>query len=298
MKVLILGKGGQLAQALQARAPDGRTLNSLSHKELDITDFKALALCIEQLMPDVIINAAAFTQVELAQTAYPSALNINGAAVEQLAKLACQQGIKLIHPSTDYVFDGEQTTPYKVNHSPNPINAYGMSKFVGEQAILEHARQQSSAGKLTIVRTSWLYGPNQSNFVDTILALMASKGSLDVVADQFGSPTYSMTLADFIWQLVAQKHVAPIYHWADAGQCSWYEFAKEIQTQALQLGLLTNAIPIRAISSEQYPSKLKRPKYSVLDTQASHLLLEPTSWQSQLTQCLRMRLEQARGTNT
>lgn len=291
MKLLILGKSGQLAQALQARAPDGITLNSLSHQELDITDFKALALCIEQLMPDVIINAAAFTQVELAQTAYPLALSINGAAVEQLAKLACQHDIKLIHPSTDYVFDGEQTTPYKLNHAPNPINCYGMSKFVGEQGILKYAPQKASAPQLTIVRTSWLYGPNQGNFVDTMLALMASKGSLDVVADQFGSPTYSMTLADFIWQLVAQKHLAPIYHWADAGQCSWYEFAKEIQTQALELGLLAKAIAINPIASEQYPSKLKRPKYSVLDTQASHQIRQPRSWQSQLKLCLQARLK-------
>jgi dTDP-4-dehydrorhamnose reductase len=294
MKVLILGKGGQLAQALLATAPKGIFLNSISRYELDISDFKALAFCIEQLMPDVIINAAAFTNVELAETSYPSALSINGAAVEQLAKLACQQGIRLIHPSTDYVFDGEQATPYGISHCPNPINAYGMSKYVGEQGILKYAQQKTLEGQLTIVRTSWLYGPTQGNFVDTMLALMASKDAISVVNDQYGSPSYSMALANFIWQLAAKKQLAPIYHWADAGQCSWYEFAKEIQTQALQLGLLTKAIPVNPITSKQYPSKLKRPKYSVLDTQASHSICQPKSWQSQLTQCLLMRLKQTK----
>lgn len=285
----MLGRGGLLASALETTKAQTITLRALCHQQLDITDSQALAANINQFSPDIIINAAGFTQVEAAEKKPKLAFAVNGDAVEHLAKLALEHRIKLIHVSTDYVFDGAQVRPYACNSLPRPLNQYAASKRAGEIGLLKYA-VQAPKGLLSFVRTSWLYGDGQGNFVDTMLRLMQTKEELNVVRDQYGSPSYVIDLACFIWQLSAEKPLLPIYHWADSGQCSWYEFAVEIQSQALHLGLITRAIPIKPITSEQYPSILKRPKYSVLDTSASHALRQPKPWQQQLNVYLKWRL--------
>jgi dTDP-4-dehydrorhamnose reductase len=279
--VIILGAKGQVAQALLASKPSDMNVIALSRNELDITNVPKLVQCLQALTPQIIINAAGFTQVELAEQECELATLINSAAVSELAQLAKQRGARLIHLSSDYVFDGNKHSPYLCTDSPNPINHYGLSKRQGELGILAH-----NDTKLTIVRTSWLYGGQGRHFVDSMLNLMRTKETLSVVADQYGSPTYVLGLANFIWSLCHVKSFSPIYHWSDSGVCSWFEFAVEIQRQALQLGIIEQPIPIIPISSTCYSSTVNRPAYSALACDDSTQLCLVKPWQTQLTQYL------------
>ncbi|WP_445947006.1 SDR family oxidoreductase, partial [Shewanella sp.] len=198
-------------------------------------------------------------------------------AVAQLALLAKQQAARLIHLSSDYVFDGRKNSPYLCSDTPSPTNHYGHSKLEGERGVLSLHNPNSC-----IVRTSWLYGGQGPHFVTTMLNLMQTKDELKIVADQRGSPTYVVGLAQFIWALCQMKTLSSIYHWSDMGVCSWFEFAVEIQRQALTLGILKQPISLLPISSEQYPSKITRPAYSALECQNSSAIYPATPWEIQL----------------
>lgn len=269
MNILITGAAGQLGRELIARAPANDTLVSHDRGTLDLADEQSISAALEQARPELIINAGAYTQVDAAEENRGLAAAVNGQAVAQLAEYARSANAGLIHFSTDFVFHGDQTTPYATAAATQPINAYGESKLAGEQALLATVPQQS-----VLIRTAWVYSIYGNNFVHTMLRLMRERESIIVVSDQVGSPTSAAGLAEFVWQVVAretidQEGMHGIYHWTDAGVASWYDFAVAIQDIALELGLLDRQIPVQPCSSAQYPTAATRPHYSVLDKSAT-----------------------------
>ncbi len=282
MNILISGAAGQLGRELYACAPAAYKLTSHDRTTLDLADTDSIAAALEQARPDVIINAGAYTQVDAAEENRHLAAAINGEAVAQLAEYAKTAGARVIHFSTDFVFHGDQTTPYATAAATQPINAYGESKLQGEQALLAKIPQQS-----VLIRTAWVYSTYGNNFVHTMLRFMRERESIIVVSDQVGSPTWAAGLAQFVWQVVDRPEMYGIYHWTDAGVASWYDFAVAIQDIALQLGLLDRQIPIQPCSSEQYPTAAKRPHYSVLDKSATVAAgFAPRHWRHSLRDML------------
>ncbi|MBE0459357.1 dTDP-4-dehydrorhamnose reductase [Pseudoalteromonas prydzensis] len=259
MNVLIIGKNGQVAWELQQTCPSHISAHALGRNEINITDPQSIELVIEQLKPAVIINASAYTAVDKAESEQDAAYLINATAVEYLAKAANQHGIRLLHISTDFVFDGTKNTPYQVDDQTNPINVYGASKLAGELAIKAHCPTNSA-----IVRTSWVYSSHDNNFVKTMLRLMAEKDELNVVSDQIGCPTNANSLAKYLWQLAEQDTLEPIYHYSDLGVASWYDFAVAIQSIALEQGILSKKIVIHPIPSSDYPTPAIRPFFGLL----------------------------------
>lgn len=262
MKVLITGANGQLGQQLQRTKPKHITLLTTDQNSLDITQSEQVSAYLIKHQPQVIINTAAYTAVDKAESDSEQAYAINHLALETLAREAANRSIYLLQVSTDFVFDGTQSTPYLPNARPNPLSVYGESKLAGEQVIQEYCKSAC------IVRTSWLYSVYGNNFVKTMLRLMAERDTLSVVADQVGSPTWAQTLALTLWHFVNTQPNG-IYHCADNGVASWYDFAVAIQEQALQAGLLTKAIPLKPIRTQDYPTPARRPAYSVLDKQTT-----------------------------
>lgn len=259
MDVLIIGKNGQVAWELQQSCPSHITAHALGRNEIDITDPQSIELVIKKLRPVVIINASAYTAVDKAESDQDEAYLINATAVEYLAKAASQHGIRLLHISTDFVFDGKKNTPYKVDDQTNPVNVYGASKLAGERAIKTHCPTDSA-----IVRTSWVYSSHGNNFVKTMLRLMAEKDEINVVSDQIGCPTNANGLARFLWQLAEQESLEPIYHYSDLGVSSWYDFAVAIQEIAFELKILPKKIVIHSIQSSDYPTHATRPVFTLL----------------------------------
>ena len=253
MKVMLTGANGQLGQELvcQLKATSFSVF-SFTKTELDITDELKVQKVVGEIQPDVIINAAAFTKVDLAESEETLAYNINGFAQRNLAVAAEKVGAKICYVSTDYVFDGTGEVPYKEYDECNPLGVYGKSKYIGEQLT------QSLSSKYFIVRTSWVYGEYGSNFVKTMLKLAETRNELGVVQDQIGSPTYTVDLAEFIIKLINTDKFG-IYHCTNSGSCSWYEFAKAI-FEELEL-----RIKVNPLKTEQYPTPAERPHYSVLD---------------------------------
>lgn len=288
MKVLIIGARGQLGWELQRTVPDGipapicMDVADEGETRLDITDAAAVEERIGTIAPDVIINSAAYTAVDAAEDNEALAFAINEAGAANLARAAKRSGCRIIHTSTDFVFDGQQTTPYAPDDAPNPLGVYGHSKLAGESAVLE------SGANAAIIRTAWLYSAHGGNFVKTMLRLMREKDELGVVGDQRGSPTWARSLATAIWRLVERPQLQGIYHWCDAGVISWYDFAAGIQEEAVGLGMLDRAIPINAITTADYPTPAARPAYSALETTgtAAALDLKQTPWREALREML------------
>ena len=218
----------------------------------------------KQLNPAVIINASAYTAVDKAEYEQDEAYLINTTAVELLARAATKHSIRLLHISTDFVFDGAKNTPYTVDDKTNPINVYGASKLAGEQAIKAHCPVNSA-----IVRTSWVYSSHGNNFVKTMLRLMAEKEQLNVVSDQIGCPTNAKGLAQFLWQIAERETLDPTYHYSDLGVASWYDFAIAIQDIAFEQGKLEKKIPIQPIPSSDYPTPAARPMFSLMQQNLS-----------------------------
>ncbi len=258
MKILLTGANGQLGSELQATCPEHISLIPTDYTSLDITQPEQVKAALDTHQPDVIINAAAYTAVDKAETDVERAYAINHLAAVTLAQEAHQRGIYLLHISTDFVFDGLQSTPYACDAAAHPLGVYGASKLAGEQAVQKHCPAAA------IVRTSWLYSAYANNFAKTMLRLMAERDSLGVVADQIGTPTWTHTLADTLWSFIVQKPQG-IFHCADNGVASWYDFAVAIQEEALALGLLDRAIPVRPLRTAEYPTPARRPTYSVMD---------------------------------
>lgn len=288
MKTLIVGKNGQLGRELVARAPQGWQVTALGSGEMDIRDREAVSRVIDDLRPAVVINAAAYTAVDRAESEPDLAYELNGHGVAHLAEAARSVAAQFIHISTDFVFDGRNSTPYLPGDRTNPVSVYGASKLEGERLAAAFCGSEA-----LIVRTSWLYGAHGRNFVTTMLTLMAERDELRVVADQIGTPTWTGGLADAIYVFAGRDDVSGVQHWSDAGVASWYDFAVAIQEEALALGMLQRAIPVVPIRTEEYPTPARRPAYSVLDKSETWRLLGATAphWRV----CLREMLQELKG---
>lgn len=266
LRVLVVGSG-QLGLCLCDDKPASIEVKATNHEQLDVTDAGDVHNVLSEFRPDWVINCAAYTAVDNAEKDSEQAFLVNEQGARNLAATCKKIGAKFIQVSTDFVFDGEKSTPYEPEDSPNPLSVYGSSKLAGELAA---CRELNST---VVVRTSWLYSPYQNNFVKTMLQLMQSKQELKVVCDQIGSPTSAHALARYLWQLVSQNATAVTLHYSDAGVASWYDFAENIQRQALSAGILERRIPIFDIPASQYEMPAKRPSYSVL--QQSQGLYKP-----------------------
>lgn len=282
MNVVIIGKKGQLAWELQKTAPRGMHITALASADLDITDGEAVHETLQTLRPAIVVNAAAYTAVDKAESEAEQAFQVNETGVKNIASACKALSARVVHVSTDFVFDGSQTTPYQPQDATNPINVYGASKLAGEQGLLQLLPDS------VIVRTSWVYSAHGNNFVKTMLRLMAEKPKLGVVYDQVGTPTWANGLARWIWAVAQKPEVSGIHHWTDAGVTSWYDFAVAIQELGLAKGLLEREIPIAAIPASQYPTPAKRPSFSVMDkSTAEHVSgIATVHWRKQLTKMM------------
>jgi len=256
-KALVLGgRTGMLGQSLiGALDAAGWETVAQSRDEVDALDFGALDDYILQHKPDVVFNAIAYTQVDRAEDEPEQAYRLNRDLPAALGRMAGKQGFRLVHYSTDFVFDGRGSQPYTLSDEPNPTSVYGKSKLAGENALL-----RAGLPGLLILRTAWLFGPGRKNFVLTILTLAKNREQLGVVHDQVGSPTYTVDLAKNSVALLEKQGAQGIFHLVNSGQASWCELAAEAVNLA---GLRCS---INAITSEEYPTKATRPAYSVLST--------------------------------
>ena len=268
---LITGGNGQLGTELSKRLPDAI---STDVNDLNITDaYEVRRFCAENKI-DTIINCAAYTSVDNAEVNKNIAKLINAVGPYNLAKT----GAKIVHISTDYVFDGTWHKPYTTDDKPNPVSVYGKTKLMGEKAVLDNARVA------TIIRTAWLYSPYGNNFVKTMRKLGAEKKSINVVADQIGTPTYAADLAAAIVKILPQMNEQNrgVYHFTNMGVCSWYDFATEIMAQS---GL---DCVVNPINSSEYPTRATRPFYSVLDKSKIQKTfgIEIDHWKKSLQKCI------------
>ncbi|MGR5269849.1 dTDP-4-dehydrorhamnose reductase [Vibrio astriarenae] len=291
MRIIVTGKGGQLAWELEQTKPEHVELISLGIDELDITNAAQVNEALVSHSPDVVINAAAYTAVDKAETDTETAYAVNQHGSENLAQACKAIEARLVHVSTDFVFDGTKTTPYQPDDQPNPINVYGDSKLQGDLKVDEILGSQG-----TIIRTAWVYSANGNNFVKTMLRLMAEKEQLGIVYDQVGTPTWAKGLAKMIWQLVegqgtrgkVQEEQAEVLHWTDAGVASWYDFAVAIQELAIEKGMLEKEIPVRPIPASAYPTPAKRPSFSVIDKTTAEQAsgVQTVHWRKQLSKMM------------
>jgi dTDP-4-dehydrorhamnose reductase len=281
-KVLLIGADGQLGRLMAQMKPENISLHSCTRENLDITDQAAVKKIIEQISPNIIINTAAYTAVDNAEKDQKTAFRVNADAVANIAQSANEK-TRIIHISTDFVFSRTSTRPYTPEDLTCPVSVYGESKLAGEQALLTFHPNNS-----IIIRTSWLYSSLTKNFVTTMLTLMGSRDELNVVNDQYGSPTSALNLAKIIWDLACVESAQGIYHWSDSGVITWYDFAVEIQKQARQLGILHSDINIKPIPTSAFPTPATRPEYSALDCSKTEVLLgqSTAAWQDQLHQVL------------
>jgi dTDP-4-dehydrorhamnose reductase len=232
-----------------------------SDREVDIGDFKFLKAFSRGKKISWIINCAAYTAVDQAEIESAAAFRVNAAGVENLARLAAGLGARLVHFSTDYVFDGRSHRPYGENDQPRPISQYGLSKWQGEKLLTTIWQS------IFIFRVSWLYGVFGNNFVNTMLKLFREKNEVHVVNDQLGSPTYAQALAGNIVRLIgADSERYGLYHYCDSGAISWYDFAVQIMARALEHNLLQKKIPLLAIATADFPTRVVRPAYAALDS--------------------------------
>ena len=256
MKVLVLGANGQLGYEFLNFLKDKAEVFPFNHAQLDVLSFLGLSKVISEISPDVVINCAAYTKVDQAEKELTLAYKINAIGARNVSFTSLKAKSKIVYFSTDYVFDGIKGAPYNEFDIPNPISVYGKSKLLGEYYTKEHNPDH------LILRISWLYGINGSNFVKTIIKLSKEKSELRVVNDQVGTPTYTLDVVKQTWQLI-QKDSIGLYHSANIGQTTWFEFAKRI-VEKLKL----NA-KVKPIKTEEFPALAKRPSFSVLE---NHLL--------------------------
>lgn len=279
--ILVTGANGQLGNELQrlgAVSPHNYLFTDVA--ELDITNAEAVAQAVAQTHADVIVNCAAYTNVEKAEDDQPTAALINCTAAENLASAAKRFGATLIHVSTDYVFDGTAHTPYDELSPTCPVSVYGRTKLAGEQAVV------NSGCKHLIFRTSWLYSSFGNNFLKTMLKLTAEREELNVVFDQIGTPTYAGDLALAIFAIIEGERLEGnegLYHFSNEGVCSWYDFAVEIASAAGH-----DKCSIRPCHTSEFPTKAQRPAYSVMDkTRVKTTFdIEIPHWRESMLYCL------------
>ncbi|MDD3408197.1 MAG: dTDP-4-dehydrorhamnose reductase, partial [Methanobacteriaceae archaeon] len=250
MRILITGASGMLGHDLQ-RTLKNHELILYNSKNLDITNKNLVSEKINEMKPDILINSAAYTNVDDCETNYEEAHKVNALGPKNLATVCKDLKIPLVHISTDYVFDGKKTEPLKENDNLGPQTAYGKTKLEGEQFI------QKILDEYFIIRTAWLYGCEGNNFVKTMLNLSKSHNEINVVNDQIGSPTFTYDLAKGISEIIKTDKYG-VYHLTNSGSCSWYEFSKEI------FKLANINVKVTPVTTEEFPRPAPRPKYSVL----------------------------------
>ena len=281
-RALVLGAGGQLGRALVDAAPAHISVTGLTRAECDIANREAVEGCLNQLDPQVVINAAAYTAVDDAEENPELAFATNADGPGYLAAACARAGVRLLHVSTDFVFDGGTDSPYPTDATPAPLGVYGDSKLRGENRV------QASGADHAILRTSWVYAAAGRNFVLTMLRLMQERPVVRVVNDQTGAPTMATGLAGICWSLALHREAHGIFHWSDAGEITWYDFACGIRDDALSLGLLTEPVTVEPITTAAFPTKAKRPPYSVLDARdtAAALGIAQRPWREALRDML------------
>jgi len=280
LRILVTGANGQLGREIrQLSANHELRFFFLSKQELDISNRTAVEICFSSNKPDYCINCAAYTAVDRAETEREKAFLINAEGVGTISKACLDSGTRLIHISTDYVFDGKSSQPYSEDEAVKPSTIYGESKARGERAIL------GSEVDAIIIRTSWLYSEFGNNFVKTMLRLMSERNEIRVVNDQWGSPTYAKDLGEVVLNIIANSNVVwkkGIFHFSNLGITNWYEFALAIKELA---GMNCRVLPIPTV---EYPTLAQRPPYSALDTKKivevfdAHL----RPWKESLSECL------------
>lgn len=286
MLILVTGGSGQLAKSIQSLVIKNKTNHDfifISRSELDLADLQSVRSYFNKNKFDLIINCAAYTKVDKAETDQEQANLVNHLAVEKISEIAKKNNTRLIHISTDFVFDGNQSKPYLENDSTSPLNIYGATKLAGENAILSIMKFNA-----IIIRTSWVYSEYGNNFVDTILRLIKKKKELHIVSDQIGSPTFATDLAQVILFIVTSEKLnsknlaTEVYHYSNEGKCSWYDFTKEIVNIS---GLKCN---IKPINTKDYPAQAERPKYVVMSKKKiiQEFDLKINFWQDSLKHCI------------
>jgi len=298
MRILVTGKNGQLGRSIQKIVnTNNKIYNNQNSNEFIFVGRKDLDLSSESNIShyfinnkfDIIINCAAYTAVVKADEEPELATQVNHLAVKQLASIATKQQARLIHISTDYVFDGESNKPYLETDIPNPINVYSRTKLYGEKAL-----QKVMPMNALVIRTSWLYSEYRNNFVKTILKLGKERNELNVVSDQIGSPTYAADLADAILEIIKhkefieEKQETQIYHYSNEGGISWYEFAKEI------FKIERIDCKVNPIKTQQYQTPIKRPRNTLMnkDKIVGVFNIKISSWKSSLNTCMKILKKQ------
>lgn len=281
MRLLVTGSNGQLGSEIKELASDYRDHDFFftSRENLDICNKEAVKEFLISNRIDAVINCAAYTAVDKAESEVELADQINHLAVKNLAEIAKDKHVSLIHISTDYVFNGQEYKPYSVNHATDPVNMYGKTKLAGEEAI-----QKINPDNSMIIRTSWVYSTYGNNFVKTMLRLGEEREQLNVISDQIGAPTYAKDLANFILaEAVKRKNKeVEVLHFSNEGVCSWYDFAKEIMEQA------NLVCEIKPIPTSAYPTPATRPFYSLMDKTkvTSELNYDIPYWKDSLKICI------------
>ena len=287
MRLLVTGAEGQVGRALLGLPIDGSVVG-LGRAELDITDTGAIERAVSRIAPTAVINAAAYTAVDAAESDEPTAFAVNATAPGLLAAAAAKAGCSFIHISTDYVFDGRQARPYREDDATNPLNAYGRTKLGGESAVL------AAHPAACVVRTSWVYSAAGKNFVTTMSTLARTRDRVDVVTDQKGAPTFASDFAAALLGLAKrlEEGASPrLLHVAGGGQASWFEVAETVFQELSARGMRTPSLhPVR---SDQWPSVVQRPKNSVLDCRLATETygLTMPDWRNGLQRCLREMLD-------
>ncbi len=278
MKCLVTGAGGQLATELRRCAPSTAQVHAMTIEMLDVTCPDQIASSMDSLRPDLVVNAAAWTDVDGAESHESEATAINSDGVRHLAESCRSHSARLVHVSTDFVFDGQSHDPYRPDDEAAPLNVYGRSKLGGERAALETMPSES-----IVVRTAWLYASHGSNFLSTMLKLMAERDHIKVVCDQRGTPTSARSLANAIWDLVGTP-AHGLYHWTNGGHATWHEFAQAIHDLARAKGILDHDVVIEPIPGSQWPTPASRPANSILDSSSTEAIIGRTAepWQDEL----------------
>ncbi|MBM5826077.1 MAG: dTDP-4-dehydrorhamnose reductase [Cyanobacteria bacterium M_surface_10_m2_119] len=297
MKILLTGAAGQLGQALRQQVPVGVELIATSRSgdpatglsPLDLADAAACRAAVLEHRPDWVLNGGAYTAVDRAESEPELALAVNGGAPRAFAEALADTGGRLLQVSTDFVFNGQQGSPYRPEQARDPLGAYGRTKAAGEEAV---EQVLGGSGRGVILRTSWVIGPVGKNFALTMLRLHRERGAsgqaLGVVEDQVGCPTSTATLAAACWRVITAQVQEPVLHWCDAGAASWFDVAVAVGELAQDLGLLQQPAPVNPLTTAEYPLPAQRPSYSLLDCSSSRraLGLAPTPWRQALRQLL------------
>ncbi len=288
MKILLTGGSGQLGQEILKSQPRGAQIINPSRNQLDLSDYDSCIKTAIDSKPDWIINCGAYTQVDEAEKNVKLSEQINSYAPAAFTEVINKTNTNLLHISTDFVFDGNQNFPYEESQTRNPLSQYGSSKALGEELIEKNIQ---NIEKATILRTSWVISPRGKNFVLTMLKLHSERDFINVVSDQIGSPTSAADLAKVCWRIIELKEkekLPHILHWSDSGVTSWYDLAIAVGDIAKDLKIIEKKAVVNPISTYEYPTPAKRPRYSILNTSKTSKLLDfkPNYWRENLRNIL------------